>query len=379
MDADELEAATEEWIEAGIIDEAQAEAIREHQAGAGRERSLVVLALASMGAILVGIGSVWFLSELWSSIPILLRTVLLVVAPVALAGVGVGIREQRPTVGHTLAALGVFLAGPVLFLLVDLHGAGIDEAWLLTAWAGIGLLAGSGYPSRPMSVVGLLAALGAAMEAIDPVDPSLVVGPVGLLAFLVGIWVLADHHVGGTYRTAGVALGLGAVVISLLDARRYVRGSPEVDPALLALWAAVAVALVGVAVERSRTADPAGGRILDGLTWVLGVGGLLVLFAGSLALAGDARWREWAHLALFLPAFLGVLGTVALGYRWGSEPVVNVSIVALLGLVVAFLSTTVLAQVTGALALVVVGLALLAVGAVLERGRRELLARIGGA
>jgi len=390
MDPEALREATEEWVEAGIVSPEQAAAIRAHEGGAdpGTDpgRSRLVVALSLMGATLVGAGLYLYLSANGGALSSPVHAAVLVAAPPAFAAAGVALARGRlpglgpaPAVGHGVRFLAAAFVGPSAFLLADRHAPDLGAEWLLAAWAAAAVPAARAFDSRPTAALGALAATGALVAAAATDPAPFVAGFAGALLFAAGLIVRArardggdSDRVAGAYELVGLAVAVLALVAVGLTDWRY----EQVALAPSGLLAAVGLAAVGAA---------AAARLLArrGSVGVASARLAVAAAAATLAAAFVATWTPplsgLAATVLVHALLLGLLvATVAAAVDRGSRALVNLAAAGFLAGVGSFLATTVVEALSGAVALALAGLVLLAAGLALERGRRELLARLPG-
>lgn len=381
MDRDELREETDEWVAEGIISREQADAILARYDGDDGARLAVVVSL--MGAVLVGVGVLWYLAGNWETLPRWFRSAVLVLAPVAFAGGGHALERGRtPKVGHALWFLGVAFVGPSAFLLTDLWGIAPDPEWLLLAWAALALPAGHVRASRPTTALGLTVAAAAVGLLAGPTDVPLAVGFFGVVVLALGIDYRGGGRtrtrreerarVGDAYRLVGVALVILTLLSMALQEFRYDQVTVEATAVTVAtaLGAAAGVGWTWWLERAGRASRAEGG-------WTTAGAVALVVAAGGIALVPTVP--AFAALTLVHGCLLVVLvATVVVAVETNATALVNVATLGFFGQVLAFLGSTVADAVSGPAALVLVGVVLLLVALALERGRRELLERMRG-
>ena len=365
MDPDRLRSEAEEWVEEGLISQEQAEAIVARYDEAGRSR--LTLAIALVGAALVGVGLVIFLAANWENLGRGTRTAILVATPLAsyAAGWWLVVDRGRDRVGRALVVLGAVFVGVSLFSLAEIHAPWLDDEWLLLAWAAVALPSGHALGSRLTALFGL-GVVGALVAVLaEPADPVLPVGALGVTLYGVGI-ARRNRPLAGAYRIGGTALAVGALLAIAGREGRYGFFAVEPNAVLAAtvLGALAAVAAGGRVIRRDRS------RWLDAAWPGIALAALLV--AGLLAHASPEPVPELLAFAGVHALVLAlVLATVAAGYRTRSPALVNLAALALFVQLLLVSAATI--PDVGPLALVAVGLALLGIALGLERGRRLLL------
>jgi uncharacterized membrane protein len=114
------------WVREGIVSDAQAEAIRRRYAteAVSRRRGRVTEALATVGAVVAGLGIVLFFAANWDGLPRPSRVLLLLgtVVGASLGGFWLrDVRGSRPRVGAALLLLGGIAFGASLFLVGQMY------------------------------------------------------------------------------------------------------------------------------------------------------------------------------------------------------------------------------------------------------------------
>lgn len=114
-----------EWVREGLVSEEQAEAIRSRyrEQGATGRRNRVVQTLATIGAVVAGLGVVLFFAANWDGIPRPVRVLMLLVLVVGSYGGGFALRERgrHQYVGAALLLLGGLAFGASLFLVGQMY------------------------------------------------------------------------------------------------------------------------------------------------------------------------------------------------------------------------------------------------------------------
>ena len=380
MDRDSLDEATERWVEAGILDEETAAAIREFERKVesddvrdrSREDNRLVLAVSVMGAVLVGAGVFLYLSANWGQISTAVRTLVLVATPLAAGTAGVALmRGPAPRVGRGCWFLAAAFLGPSLFMLADLYAPDLATEWILLTWALGAIPAGQAIESRLTTALGLLVALVATVAASTSSAAPFVVAFVGTLVLAAGIFVEpGGERLVGVHRLVGVVPVLGMLLLIAIEGGSATVGDlwPDLTLAGAAVGTALAVGYAGSQRVRGALGDPDTLAVVaSGVASWAGLG--LVVLTPPIP-----------DLASFLLVHLVLLGLlvalVVAATTWRSRAVVNLVAVAFLLQMVTFLIVAVPDALPGAITLVVAGLVLLAVGFGLEHGRRQLFERM---
>jgi uncharacterized membrane protein len=114
-----------DWVREGLVSEAQAEAIRRRyrEHGAPSRRNRVVQTLATIGAVVAGLGVVLFFAANWDGIPRPVRVLMLLALVIGSYAGGFVLRERgrNQYVGAALLLLGGLAFGASLFLVGQMY------------------------------------------------------------------------------------------------------------------------------------------------------------------------------------------------------------------------------------------------------------------
>jgi uncharacterized membrane protein len=259
------------WVEAGLISEEQANAIRRHEerVGHGERRGLAIQTLAYVGAIVAGLGVILFFAANWDAIPRPTRVAALLATIAAAYGAGYLLRfarGTRPAVGEALLLLGTIAFGASLFLVGQMYHVEAHDPFAFLLWSAAALPAAAVVRSRWIAVLGLVTFSAWLIHESVDVAGDEAAGYVPTLvvlygAALYGFGTALRERIGDTFD--GPMRALGAVLlpagvflftfqgfIEELAAREALSGRVELvlgALTLLALGAATALAL-----DRSR-------------------------------------------------------------------------------------------------------------------------------
>lgn len=372
MDDRRLRRATERWVEAGLIDGDTAESIRsyEQNRNGGTSRRVSTI-LAGMGAALIGAGILVYLGANWENIPTWLRTVVLVGIPIGFAGGGLALdRRGVPRAGVGMWILAIVAIGPSVGLLVDLYAPSLDIVWPLLAWGLLAVPMGHAFRTRLGTGIGLLALLAGTVLTGAEDNGLLLAGLVATL-LLGAVLPLRDRatQLVETYQFVGTATILGLYLWLATLEGRFDLLQIEFD-AGLALVFLLAVIVAGGAIIRWRRGRARMGDAIFVLIPPIAVS-IMVLFAYGL---GSFTWIIGYFLgqAVLLGMLLAI---VVLALALGSSILVNLVVVGFF-LQILTLLVTITDELSGALTLVLTGIILVIAAVGLERGRRQLLARL---
>jgi uncharacterized membrane protein len=290
------------WVEAGLISAEQAQAIRSHEEAAahGERRGLVVQTLASVGAIVAGLGVILFFAANWDAIPRPTRVAALLATIAAAYGLGYLLRfarGTRPVVGEALLFLGTIAFGASIFLVGQMYHVQAHDPFAFLLWSAAALPVAAVVRSRSIAALGLLTLSAWVIhEAVDVADDEALGYVPTLLALygaaLYGFGTAFGERLGAIF--AGPMRALGAVFLP----------------------AGVFVFTFQGFIEEIADREALSGRI------ELGLGALTLLaLAGAGALALDrtrptARWE-----ALGLAASVAVV-VASILFASGEDPLV---------------------------------------------------------
>lgn len=380
----EIDQDLRRWLEAGLIDEAQVQAILAFEANPARGSTITVtparlrwpaiLAIA-FGTLLVSAGILLFVAAHWDRMSPGLRFGTVAGKVVLLHLLGAGFSRRMPKLATAFHAAGTLALGAAIFLAGQIfnlqeHWPGGILLWALGAWFGLALL-------RDW-VQGALAAL------LTPF-------------WLAGEWSEATRHGWGHEEGAMriLAVGLAGLAFAYLSARRG-RDASVARKALAWIGGLgilpAQLAVVLVAEESLHRYQAAG----SGLDPTLGALGWVVALAAPLALAiilrGRRAWMNavalgWTlgqavipHDRILAPVWcaLGCLGFVVWGLEEERSERVNLGIAGFALTVLWFYFSSLMDMLGRSLGLMGLGVLFLAGGWQLERLRRKLNARITG-
>jgi uncharacterized membrane protein len=280
------------WVEAGLISEEQADAIRRHEehASSGERRGLVVQTLAYVGAIVAGLGIILFFAANWDAIPRPTRVAALLATIAAAYGLGYLLRfarGTRPAVGEALLLLGTIAFGASLFLVGQMYHVQAHDPFAFLLWSAAALPTAAVVRSRWIAALGLVA---------------------------FSAWLIHE----AVYIAEGDAWGYVPALLALYGAALYGSGT-ALRERLAAVFAGPMRVLGAVFlpagvfvftfqgfIEETAVREPLTGRV------DLGLGALTLLAlagAGALALDRTRPTARWEALALAASVAV-VIGTL---------------------------------------------------------------------
>ena len=129
----------EKWLSEGIINDEQAHKMRADLSESAKEQSSnkLIIALSTIGAVLLGIGAILFVASNWEKLPNLIKVLLLLGFTFGTYYLGYMFRYQKqnlPKVGSSLILLGALLFGATVFLVAQMYHINANSHVLLLVW-----------------------------------------------------------------------------------------------------------------------------------------------------------------------------------------------------------------------------------------------------
>ncbi len=372
------------WLNAGLLDEATAERIRAFEASGTEEQKLrwPVLVTVSLGGLMLGAGVLLFVAAHWDELSPATRftLLLLLVAIFHLAGVLLADRfAVLTTVLHALGTAslgaGIFLAGQIFHL--QEHWPGGLMLWAAGAWAGW-------FLRRDWTQATFVALL--------------------MPAWLMGEWLMATTGLRG--RLLIPQEGLLLLALTYLSARSAEKGGP-VRRALVTLGGLATIPLTffvllsGWDWRGPAQPVPSSLRLVG---WLVALGGPLLLawwlrgrnawmslpaalwvaILGTLAQRRDRTTESllvwaWHELGPYIWCGIGSVGLVAWGVYEARKERINLGFAGFALTVLVFYFSSVMDKLGRSESLIGGGVLFLVGGWILERTRRRVVARLGGA
>ena len=394
MDEDEFAARLEReiaiWQKEGLVSEEQVATLTDRYRGAAHRRGRAALALAFLGATLVGVGAVLFFASNWPVIPGWAKLVTIYAAVAASYHAGYRLRYDTPGypgTGNALLFLGTLLYGAGIFLVAIGFNVNANEPVLLILWCAGVLPLSYLLGSRAML---LLVILGFGIAIVwetafwfgDDIPPTAILwGFIVYGAMLYGLGNL--HGQSGRFREFGrpfAVLGSIAVLGALFPLTfgefynapfralsfSDISGAVVIRAGFLIL-AAVAVWIAHLRFVRVPSTSVAEGAAI-GVTILLGV---LVLVYGGIVSPVAAVPLNLVMLAL-------ILGLIGAGYANRKPELINIGIAFFGLLTIARYSDLFWRTLDRSLFFAGAGALLLLGGMFLERTRRHVLRGIDG-
>lgn len=129
----------EQWLREGTITKEQAEKMLRDTSQYKKEQSSnkLIIALSTIGAILLGIGVILFIASNWQQMPNIVKVLILLGSTASSYYGGYVLRYQRQTlvkVGASLIFLGALLFGATIFLIAQMYHINSNSHSLILIW-----------------------------------------------------------------------------------------------------------------------------------------------------------------------------------------------------------------------------------------------------
>ncbi|MFC1648118.1 DUF2157 domain-containing protein [Nanoarchaeota archaeon] len=133
-----------QWLKEGTITKTQADKMLADTTQYKKEQSSnkLIVAISTIGAILLGIGAILFIASNWQDMPNIVKVLILVGSTFGAYYIGYSFKYQKknlPTVGASLIFLGALLFGATIFLIAQMYNINANNHVLLLIWL-IGVL-----------------------------------------------------------------------------------------------------------------------------------------------------------------------------------------------------------------------------------------------
>lgn len=138
------EAQIREWLESGTITQEQAQImLSDVSQKTTEERSnKFIIAISTIGSLLLGIGAILFVASNWEGIPDFIKIMILAISTFGAYYLGYVFKYEKqnlPTVGASLFFLGALLFGASIFLIAQIYNINANSHTLVLIWL-IGIL-----------------------------------------------------------------------------------------------------------------------------------------------------------------------------------------------------------------------------------------------
>jgi uncharacterized membrane protein len=158
----QLEVEVKTWEQDGTITREQSQTILSKYVVVSPLYGKLVVIVATLGAILAGVGIILFVSANWQEIPRIGKLVLLIVLVLVTYFIGYWLKYERdfPRIGGALIFVGTMVFGAAIFLVGQQYHMPVDDPKLLTWWF-LGVIPLAYFTrSRAILTLAILAALG---------------------------------------------------------------------------------------------------------------------------------------------------------------------------------------------------------------------------
>lgn len=380
-----LEKALGRWLDAGLLDAATAGRIRvfesKHEKSGGL-RWPVLLAI-SLGGLLMGAGVLLFVAAHWDELSPSSRFALVMLMVGVFHAGGAFAAERFAALASVLHAVGtvtlgagIFLAGQI-FNLAE-HWPGGIMMWAAGAWIGWWLL--RSWPQAALAAVLTPAWLAGewivATERLSGGDQ--VLNQSLLLLSLTYISLHTNEHDTNLRRSLMWIGGIALIPCAVLASERWWGAWGAVAPtSLLAIgW------LVGMGVPIALAYWLRGSAAWMNLVAALWVAGLSAMTTITHEEAMSDLFKQfWRDFGLYMWLWLGSVGLIVWGFKELRRERINLGVACFGITTLTFYFASVMDKLGRSISLIGLGVLFLVGGWFLERGRRQLIARMnqGGA
>jgi len=376
------QSSLERWTKAGLLDLTTAERIRQFEVSrekSGHLRWPTLIAI-SLGALMMAAGVLLFVSAHWDTLSPSQRfsLVLLLVGIFHVSGAVVS--ERFPALATALHGVGTITLGAGIFLAAQIFN--LHEHWPggILLWAiGAALAWAILRDWVQAALVAILVPAWLASEWVDATDrfqaPEHILGRALFLLALTYLSAMSASERNPLRRAlawiGGVALFPSAVLSVAWSAWLPSRAGIPLYLRITGSLVGLALPLVLAVWLRRRDA------------WVNCVAALWVLVAATLpshAVASESFLEfTWRQLGPYLWCAVAALGLVAWGLRESRRERINLGVVGFGLTVFVFYFSEVMDKLGRSASLIGMGLLFLVLGWVLEKTRRQLVAKVRGA
>jgi MFS family permease len=378
-----LEKQLERWLSAGVLDVGTAARIRafeQSQAPSERLRWPVLLALA-LGGLLLCAGVLLFVSAHWDELSPAWRFSLVLSLVAAFPAAGASTAERFPALAITFYAIGTACVGAGVFLAAQIFN--LQEHWPngILLWA-IGALAGW-LLLRNWTQAALLALLvpawlvGEWEVRTGGLQVSGRLMSEGLLLLAITYFTARTGEEDSSVRRALVWLGgialLPLSILAFVERHEqwwWMSPAHVSTPLLVIGWAiAICAPLALALILRGKAAWVN----VIAMIWVLMIGTFSPVHSG---MTDTLAAYAWNSVGIYFWAGVGALGLVIWGLLERHRERINLGVVGFALAVLIFYFSDVMDKLGRSASLIGMGVLLLVGGWILERARRQLIARI---
>ena len=364
--ADTLQKRLERWISAGVVDASTASRIRtfEESQGSGERLSWPVLLAVALGGVLLCAGILLFVAAHWDELSPAWRFTLVLILVGVFPLAAALIEERFPALSTTFYAIGTVCVGAGIFLTAQIFN--LEEHWPsgILMWA-IGALAGWLVGEWEVRTQGFA------------VSNRLITEGLVLIA-ITYLGARTSQEDSATRRALAWIGGLAVLPLSVwafADGRRYWGWWSQNRTPVSALfqitsWAIAICAPLALAFALRKRA-----------AWTTAVAAAWVLVIGTFSTRDEGAnlpIYAWNKLGPYFWAGVGALAMVAWGLAERRRERINLGVAGFALTVIIFYFSNVMDKLGRSVSLIGLGVLFLFGGWVLERTRRQLVARVVG-
>jgi uncharacterized membrane protein len=298
---------TTRWVQQGVIDEGQREAILSlypAPAAGGRERTILIFTI--LGSLLVAAGIILFFASNWPRIPAAVKVAAILAAVVGAYGTGYFLQFRRdyPRLGHSIIFLGTLLYGGAIWLTAQIFHVDLPFGVGFLYWS-LGVLpvawSLSSLPALYLSAGTLV------VWTIARLEESVSYNPLFPILMLLAVLPLARRLRSALAESVGL-VGLGLWFLTNVVAHR----SPEAMIAVPLLMGRLLLAY-GSALLAFGAARLGDDRVYLGLGGLAALGGSYMLTFNFHLPVNQAIPGLWAEPAFAAGGFIVMVVAAAAG------------------------------------------------------------------
>lgn len=371
------------WLDEGTINHTQADKMQTDLVQYKQEHrsKKQIIAFSTIGAILIGIGTILFVASNWERIGNNIKVFLLIGSTVGIHYTGYRLKyetQKYPRLGSALVLLSALLFGASFFLIAQIYNVNANNSTLVLIWIlGVFPLV---YGYRSASIAGLcslLFYLWIGLLYMEKTDLSelVTIWDLYLISGIAVYFIGTLHGLAEKVRYAEKTfkfMGLQAVLLALFI-HTFKLGEYEVEKIIPVIYAISGILFLAVLLRKPLRTGP-GSFQAD-----MSISILALLMAGVTLTTIYIPGSEKTYMIFFNIIFLGLLTLLLYaGYSTEDLGVINTTMFWFVLLIFARYFDFFWKLLPRSLFFMLGGLVLLVISVVLERKRREFKARFSG-
>jgi uncharacterized membrane protein len=380
--ADSWQSFLARWTDAGLLDAVTAERIRQFEASHEKTGQLrwPILIAVGFGAIMLAAGVLLFVSAHWDQLSPGKRFSLLLLLLAAFHVAGTLTSERFPVLATALHGVGTVALGAAIFLSAQIfnlqeHWPSGILLWALGAWMGVGLL-------RDWVQAALAAVLTPGWLAAEWIERAgrysnsgaeRILGLGLLLVSIAYLTALFDENRGNVRRAMAWIGGIALIPSAVIAMPESWYGNVEMPGTLLFWGYALGFLLPMLLALKLR--GKAAWMNAAATAWVV----VLALLPNGIPNSEFALRYSVRVVGPYLWCGMAALGLIAWGIREARRERISLGVLGFGLTILTFYFAQVMDKLSRSASLMGLGLLFLVLAWALERTRRKLVARIGGA